>query len=77
MLTCREITELITDYMEGQLGFMESLSFQMHLGLCRNCRNYLHQLRQTVKTLGRLPDEPIPDDVKDELMKRFRDWKKK
>lgn len=74
MTTCRDITELVTDYLEGRMPFGRRLKFQLHLGMCRHCRAYLRQMRKTVETLGKLPDEPIPDAVKDELMKRFRGW---
>lgn len=77
MLTCKELTELITDYLEGRLSFMDRLRFQMHIGMCRHCRAYLRQMKLTVATVGRLPDEPIPPEARDALMDRFRDWKKK
>lgn len=72
MLTCKEITELVTDYLEGRMSFMQRVSFHLHLGMCDRCRAYLRQMRMTVKTLGKLPDEPIPAGVRDELLVRFR-----
>jgi hypothetical protein len=72
MLTCKEITELVTDYLEGRMSFMQRVSFHLHLGMCDRCRAYLRQMRLTVKTLGKLPDEPIPAGVRDELLARFR-----
>ncbi|MBK9071936.1 MAG: zf-HC2 domain-containing protein [Myxococcales bacterium] len=76
MLTCQQLTEIITDYTEGRMSWRERFSVQLHLGMCRHCRAYLRQLRTTVKTLGALPPEPMPDDVKAELMRRLRDLKK-
>jgi anti-sigma factor RsiW len=73
--TCREIAELITDYLEGSMTFTQRLRFQMHMGLCFACRNYLRQMKYTVATLHQLPSEPVPAEVKEELMKRFRTWK--
>jgi anti-sigma factor RsiW len=72
MLTCKEITELVTDYLEGGMSFWQRVRFQVHLGTCRNCRAYLRQMKLTVKTLGNVPREPIPADVRDELLARFR-----
>ena len=43
--TCREIAELITDYLEGSLTLTQRLRFQMHMGLCFACRNYLRQMK--------------------------------
>lgn len=73
--TCKEIAALITDYLEGSFTLSQRLRFQMHIGLCVACRNYLSQMKYTVATLGQLPSEPIPPQVKEELMKRFRTWK--
>lgn len=75
MLTCRELVELITDYLEGRLAFSERLRFQLHLGMCGNCRQYLRQMKRTVSTLRLLPaEETLPPDVRDELLARFRSW---
>ncbi len=72
MLTCRQLTEVVTDYLEGRMSFMQRVSFHLHLGICTRCRAYLRQMKMTVKTLGKLPDEPIPPGVRDELLARFR-----
>jgi anti-sigma factor RsiW len=70
------MTELITDYLEGRLPVGDRLRFQFHLGTCTYCRAYLKQMRQTLATLGKLPEEPIPEDVQQELLRRFRSWKR-
>lgn len=75
MLTCRELTELITDYLEGRMPLMQRLRFQLHLGMCRHCRAYLRQMRATVRTLGMILAEPPPPEVRDELLLRFRNWR--
>lgn len=76
MMTCKELTELVTEYLEGEMRFMERLSFRMHIAMCRSCRTYVRQLKQTVEVLGGLPDDfEIPDEVRDELLEVFRDWK--
>ncbi|MEW6683376.1 MAG: zf-HC2 domain-containing protein [Nitrospirota bacterium] len=74
-VTCKHITEVITDYLEGKLGLVDRLRFQLHLGVCLGCRRYLRQMRQTVHTLGQLPPEPMPPAVRDELLRRFQTWK--
>lgn len=73
--TCQETAELITDYLEGSLTLTRRLRFQMHVGMCFACRNYLRQMKYTVATLGQLPSEPVPAHVTEELLKRFRTWK--
>ena len=76
MLTCKEVTELVTDYLEGRLSFMDRLRFHFHVGMCGNCRAYLKQMKQSIRAVGKLPPGPIPPAVRDELVQRFRGWKR-
>jgi predicted anti-sigma-YlaC factor YlaD len=75
MLNCKQLTELVTDYLEHKMSLRDRLRFQMHLGMCRHCRAYLRQMKLTIETLGHLPAEPMPDDVRSELLQRFKSWK--
>ena len=72
--TCQEVAALVTDYLEGALTLTQRIRFHMHLGLCIACRNFLKQMKYTVSTLRQLPPEPIPPQVKAELLRRFKDW---
>lgn len=72
MLTCQQLTELITEYLEGRMPFWRRVQFHMHLGMCRHCRAYLHQMKLTTAALGALPPVQMPEDVKAELLRRFR-----
>jgi predicted anti-sigma-YlaC factor YlaD len=74
-LTCKEMTEAATDYLEGMPGFWRRARFQMHLGLCLGCRIYLRQMKMAVRTMKSLPTEPPPPDMREELLQRFRFWK--
>jgi hypothetical protein len=76
VLTCRELTELVTDYLEGRLSVGQRLRFEMHVGLCGDCRSYLRQMRHTISTLGSLRETDISEDASRRLLDRFRDWKK-
>src|SRR5437868_5049440 len=55
-MSCKEITELVTDYVEGRLSLGQRFRFQFHLGTCRHCRAFLRQMRTTIRLTGRLPD---------------------
>ena len=74
MLTCRQMTELVTEYLEGTLSWKDRLRFQLHLGICRHCREYLREMKLTARTLGRLPQVQIPARTMDALMEQFRSW---
>jgi predicted anti-sigma-YlaC factor YlaD len=72
MLTCRELTEIATDYLEKDLPWRERLAVHVHLWMCRHCRRYLDQMRKVIALLQRLPREPVPPNLVEELLPQFR-----
>ena len=76
-LTCRELVELVTDYLEGSLPPAERARFESHLAGCAGCHRYLDQMRQTIHLMGRLTEESLEPQVKTDLLQIFRDWKKR
>lgn len=76
LLTCLDMTEAVTDYLEDKLSWWDRIRFQMHLGMCWRCRAYLHQMREVIRSLGKLPPVEPPPEVQAELLHRFRDWKR-
>ena len=75
-LTCKELVELVTDYLEGALPPAERLRFDTHLLYCRGCANYLDQMRRTLDALGGISEEAIDPDVRDAFLEAFRNWKR-
>ena len=76
-MTCRDLVDLITDYLEGALTASERQRFEMHLNQCSPCRNYLEQMRGTIRAVGRLSEESLSPTARDQFLRVFRDWKKK
>jgi anti-sigma factor RsiW len=74
-MKCRQMVELMTDYLEGALSARDRARFEEHIAGCDGCRAYLEQMRTTMLLTGRLPDEPIPEHLQDELLRAFRSWK--
>lgn len=74
-MSCKELVEVITDYLEGTLPVPDRMRFEEHLSICPGCQIYLEQMRQVVATLGKLSEENIPPNARDELLRAFRDWK--
>jgi anti-sigma factor RsiW len=74
-MSCAELVELVTDYLEGVLPSSERLRFEEHLGGCEGCVIYLEQMRQTVDLAGRLKEDDLPDEAKAALLQAFRDWR--
>ena len=71
--TCREVVELVTDYLEGQLAPGERERFEMHLAICEPCVTYLEQIRLTIGAAGALRESQIPDDQRTGLIAAFRE----
>jgi predicted anti-sigma-YlaC factor YlaD len=75
-IACREVVELVTEYLEATLLYPDRTRFEMHLCLCDGCRAYLRQVRQVVRTASQLGHEPAPPASKEELLTLFREWKR-
>ncbi len=74
-LTCRELVELVTDYLEGTLRLAERRCFEKHVHSCAVCPRYVEQCRATVRVLGRLGEENLKEPVRNSLLTAFRTWK--
>ncbi|MEZ4671399.1 MAG: zf-HC2 domain-containing protein [Anaerolineae bacterium] len=75
-LTCIELVELITDYLEGSLDSTEKVRFETHLQGCEGCQNYLAQMQTTISLTGKITEDKIAPTALEELLKTFQDWKK-
>ena len=75
-LTCKEMVELMNDYLEGRLAPAELSEFERHLAYCDGCADYLQQLRQLRTATARLREEDIPEKTRDALLEAFRKWKR-
>jgi anti-sigma factor RsiW len=76
-LSCKELVELVTSYLEDRLPPDERTRFEMHLAYCAPCRVYLEQMRQTIRASGHLSEETLPSGSKERLLSAFRDWKRR
>lgn len=75
-MSCKELVELVTDYLEAALSAADRHRFDLHIAKCDWCKLYIDQIRLTIKAAGKLSEESIPKDVQNELLSVFRDWKK-
>jgi anti-sigma factor RsiW len=73
-MTCRELVELVSDYVEGRLSERERERFDGHLGVCPDCREYVEQVRLTIGALGGLPEESLSAAARDDLLRAFAGW---
>ena len=75
-LTCQEVVELITDYLEGTLESETAARFEEHINFCAGCEGYLAQMRTTIAAVGRVEESDIPPGARDQLLEAFRDWRR-
>ena len=74
-LSCRELVELVTDYLEGALSKGERRLFENHIGRCDGCEVYLEQMRETISLLGHLPEHALSSEAERDLLQAFRGWR--
>jgi anti-sigma factor RsiW len=73
-MTCRQVVELVTDYLEGVLPREDAARFERHLGDCFWCTRYVEQMRVTIATVGRIDEASLSPEAERALLNAFRDW---
>lgn len=73
-MTCWNLVEAVTDYLEGAMGEPERALIDAHLAECDGCTDYLEQMRTTIRVTGRLTEEQISPEARDALRGVFRAW---
>ena len=72
LITCQEVVEVVTDYLEGRMSPEDVAIFEAHLELCDGCKWYVEQMRITIATVGRIDEADVPDEMRETLMDAFR-----
>lgn len=77
-MTCKELVELVTAYLDDALPAEDRRRFDEHLAACEFCAEYLRQMRLTVSALRSAPTsaESISSDALAELQKAFRTFRR-
>jgi anti-sigma factor RsiW len=70
-VACRELVELVTEYLESALPPDEVLAVEAHLAECAGCERYMDQVRATVRALGSVPVDVLPDEAVAALVAAF------
>ena len=74
-ITCAELVELVTDYLDGALSADLVERFEQHLVLCDGCSVHVHQMRETIRVTGLLREEDVRPEAADRLLAAFRGWR--
>ena len=75
-LSCREIVELVTDYLEGDLDADTTTALEEHLDLCPGCARYVEQIRETVATLRDVGSDNLSPETQAGLLEAFREFRR-
>ena len=72
LITCRELNDIIGDYLAGELTPTQQAAFDRHMAVCPECREYLETYKTTV-ALGKSafdhPDDPPPASLPPGIIK--------
>jgi anti-sigma factor RsiW len=74
-VTCMELVELVTEYLEGSMPAEQRSRFEEHVSGCDGCTTYLEQFRVTIRLTGLLSEEQVAPDARETLLRVFRDWR--
>ena len=74
MLTCKEVDEFLHDFHEGNLSYMERLTFKLHLNLCAECKAYVRGYKNAilvakVELTQKDPLEKVPEKLMEAILK--------
>ena len=75
-LTCQDLVELVTDYLEDALPASERARFEAHIADCPYCDAYLDQMQRTIRVVRTRKESTVAPEVEAELLRRFRTWKR-
>jgi anti-sigma factor RsiW len=75
-MTCQELVELVTEYLEGTLPTDQQARFEQHLAACPGCADYVQQMRLTIRAAGQLAEEALEPRMREALLAVFDDWKR-
>jgi anti-sigma factor RsiW len=74
-LVCRQVVELVTDYLEDALSAVDRQRFERHLAGCPHCTEYLAQMRETIRLAGRVTPEDLTPVMLTDLTDLYRRWR--
>jgi anti-sigma factor RsiW len=75
-LSCQQVVELITDYLEHTLLPEVRERLEAHVTECPGCESYIEQMQLTIDMLHQIARESVFSATKQELLQLFHDWKK-
>ena len=75
-LSCQELVELVTDYLEGAMPDELRLRFETHIAKCGGCSAYVEEMRQTIRITGSLTVDAVTPEAERALLEAFRGFRR-
>lgn len=63
MLSCKDITEQASEYLDKNMSLYHRIQYRLHLAMCHGCRRFVDQFKTTVSTVNKLEPEKVSEDV--------------
>ena len=60
LLSCKEVSQLVSQGLDGRLGLLERVRLRLHLAICDGCSNFKKQMLFLRKALSRLAQQSKP-----------------
>ena len=74
-LSCQELVELVTEYLEGALPEADRRRLEEHISGCDGCRDYIGQIEAAVALTNRAQPPSLTPQAQEALLAAFRSWK--
>ena len=74
-MACKELVEVLTDYLEGTLADADRRRLEAHIAGCDPCREYIAQMRTTLRAVGLLGAAELDPAARSRLLDAFRTWR--
>ena len=75
-ISCREVVEIVTEYLDGALAPPDLARLEEHLAACEPCRLYVDQIRATARVAAAAEAELEQHPDREALLATFREFRR-
>ncbi len=75
LLRCQSVNEVLSEYVDGDMGFVSRTLLWGHLLMCKRCRGYLAQFRRIVELDGGPRLDTLPPGAEQALRSALEAWR--
>jgi putative zinc finger protein len=70
--TCRQISDLVFDYLNEKLRPATKRDFEQHLSICPDCLSFLNTYKKAVEVTGSVKVDQLPPKVRENILAFLR-----